>query len=178
MSNTPSHRVIAADAFAVPQPFRTFAVRSEEPLHAMSARAPYHRVHVIRTGFLTAAGLAALAADGRARTQVSAFSDIDHAHLTPEALVAATPQVGDLVGEIAGALRATGVLGAGLDAYLRSVAARIDYVAACGAGFHNDVSRHWTRCLFWNLALVADDVEFVMPHAGVRHALRDRKSVV
>ncbi|MEY3253566.1 MAG: hypothetical protein RL227_2539, partial [Pseudomonadota bacterium] len=39
---------------------------------------------------------------------------------------------------------------------------------ACGAGFHNDVARHWPRCLFWLLALAVEDVEFVMPHAGLR----------
>jgi hypothetical protein len=44
----------------------------------------------------------------------------------------------------------------------------VDYLATCGAGFHNDVNRHGCRCLFWLLTLQAQDVEFVMPHAGVR----------
>ena len=39
------------------------------------------------------------------------------------------------------------------------------------AGFHNDVRDHWTACLFWNLTLAADDIEFVMPHANLRIAL-------
>ena len=173
-----AHRVIAADAFAVPKPFRTFAVRSEEPLHASSARTPYNRIHVIGTDFLAPASLAGLAVEGRARMHVSAFSDIDYAQPTLQALVTAAPQVGDLIGEIAAALQATGVLGPERADYRRSVAARIDYLAARGAGFHNDVSRHWTRCLFWNLALVANDVEFVMPHAGVRHALRPGDLIV
>ena len=39
------------------------------------------------------------------------------------------------------------------------------------AGIHNDVRDHWTACLFWNLTLAADDIEFVMPHADLRTAL-------
>jgi hypothetical protein len=63
------------------------------------------------------------------------------------------------------------VLGDKLEDYERSVATRIDYLASRGAGFHNDVARHWSRCLFWVLALDVADVEFVMPHAGVRQQL-------
>jgi len=75
------------------------------------------------------------------------------------------------VGHIAGALQLTGVLGSDLADYRRSVATRIDYLASRGAGFHNDVSRHWSRCLFWLLALDLAEVDFVMPHAGVCLAL-------
>ncbi|MBI5255150.1 MAG: hypothetical protein HY855_01520 [Burkholderiales bacterium] len=155
----------------MPPPFRAFAVRSDEPVHALDARAPYGRVHLVRTGFLDPGALAGLADAGLARMQVASFSDIDYATTTPQALAAAAPRVDDLVGQIAAALRPTGVLGDDLAAYRASVATRIDYLAACGAGFHNDVSRHWSRCLFWVLALRAADVEFVMPHAGVRQAL-------
>lgn len=155
----------------VPPPFRAFAVRSDEARHAMAARAPYGRVHVVRTEFLGAQALGRLAAEGYARVQIAAFGDIDYANTTLEELATAAPGVVDLAGHIAAALRLTGVLGDELDAYRRSVATRIDYLAACGAGFHNDVSRHWSRCLFWLLALDVDDVEFVMPHAGVRAAL-------
>ena len=165
------HRIIAADQHRVPKPFRAFAVRSDEPGHAMDARAPYGRVHVLRSGLLDAGSLAGLAADGYARVTLKAFSDIDHATTTLAGLGAAAPRVPDLVGAIAGALRLTGVLGDAPEAYQHSVAQRIDYLAACGAGFHNDVSRHWSRCLFWVLALDATEVEFVMPHAGVRHRL-------
>jgi hypothetical protein len=63
------------------------------------------------------------------------------------------------------------VLGDDLASYRASVASRIDFLASCGAGFHNDVARHWSRCLFWVLALDLADVEFVMPHAGLRLAL-------
>jgi hypothetical protein len=70
------------------------------------------------------------------------------------------------------------VLGDDAAGYRSSVASRIDYLAACGAGFHNDVSRHWSRCLFWVLALDLADVEFVMPHAGVRLALAPGDLVV
>jgi hypothetical protein len=166
-----THRTIAADVHRVPKPFSTFAVRSDEPLHAYHARAPYGCVHVVSTPFLDAASLQSLAADGLARVNVKEFSDIDYATTTLASLAAAAPHVHDCVGSIAQALRRTQVLGDDLASYRSSVATRIDYLASCGAGFHNDVSRHWSRCLFWVLALAASDVEFVMPHANVRHAL-------
>ena len=169
--STADHRTVAADAYAVPRPYQSFAVRSEEPRHADSARPPYGRVHLIRTDFLAGDALQQLAAHGQSRMQVSDFADIDYANVTRDELAAVAPGVVDLAGQIAAALQATGVLGDDAAAYRRSVEARIDYLASYGAGFHNDVSRHWTACLFWNLALEVGDVEFVMPHAGVRLAL-------
>jgi len=162
-----SHRVIAANRHAVPAPFRSFAVRSDEPQHACDARAPYGWVHLVPTTFLDAASLASLAAAGEARCSIEAFSDIDYATTTLPELAAAVPHVSDLAGHIASALQLTGVLGGDLEDYRRSVATRIDYLAARGAGFHNDVSRHWSRCLFWLLVLDLAEVDFVMPHAGV-----------
>jgi hypothetical protein len=178
MPPAPLHRIIAANAWRVPPPFRAFAVRSDEPCHAFDARAPYERVHVVRTGFLDAESLAGMAAQGRARTRSEAFSDIDYALTTPADLAAAAPRIVDLAAGIAGALQLTGVLGDGLAAYRRSVATRIDYLAARGAGFHNDVAGHWSRCLFWILALEVADLEFVMPHAGVQVALAPGDLVV
>jgi len=192
------HRSIAADVHAVPPPFRAFAVRSDEARHALDARAPYGRVHLLRTTFLDAGALASLAAEGWARVARDAvpdtaapdaaftgaalsdlgFADIDYAATTLPDLAAAAPQVPDLVGQIAAALQLTGVLGDDPAAYRRSVATRIDYLSCVGAGFHNDVSRHWSRCLFWVLALAAADVEFVMPHAGVRLPLAPGDLVV
>ena len=173
MRTPPDHTILAADCHRVPPPFRAFAVRSEEPQHALAARAPYGRVHRVATDFLQPGDLAGLKAQGYARVSVPAFSDIDYATTTLVELAAATPGVVDLVASIASALQHTGVLGddADADAYRHSVATRIDYLASRGAGFHNDVSRHWSRCLFWLLALDVSDVEFVMPHAGVRQAL-------
>jgi hypothetical protein len=168
MPALPMHRIVAADVHRVPQPFRAFAVRSDEPQHAWDARAPYGQVHVVRTDFLDAGSLASLAAEGLARVSLEAYSDIAHAITTPQELCATAPRVPDLMGGIAGALRLTGVLGQDPADYLRSLATRIDYLASCGAGFHNDVGRHWSRCLFWVLALALTDVEFVMPHAGLR----------
>jgi len=168
MPPAPTHRIIAADAHLVPEPFRAFAVRSDEPRHAFDARAPYGRVHVVRAGFLAPASLAGLAAQGYARVTIEAFSEIDYATTTPEDLAAAAPGVSDLIGGIAGALQLTGVLGEDLAGYRSSVATRIDYLAARGAGFHNDVKGHWSRCLFWLLALDVGEVQFVMPHAGVQ----------
>lgn len=166
-----SHRVIAAHVHAVPAPFRAFAVRSDEPQHAHAARAPYGCVHILRTAFLDADSLASLATAGDARVSIETFLDIDYATTTLSDLTAAAPRVSDLVGHIASALQLTGVLGSDLADYRRSVATRIDYLAARGAGFHNDVSRHWSRCLFWLLALDLAEVDFVMPHAGVLFAL-------
>ena len=166
-----SHRVIAAHVHAVPAPFLAFAVRSDEPQHAWDARAPYGWVHLVRTAFLDTGSLASLASAGDARVSIEDFSDIDYATTTLPDLAAAAPRVSDLTGHIASALRLTGVLGHDLADYRRSVATRIDYLAARGAGFHNDVSRHWSRCLFWLLALDLAEVDFVMPHADVRLAL-------
>jgi hypothetical protein len=162
-----SHRVIAANVHAVPAPFRSYAVRSDELQHACEARAPYGWVHLVRTAFLDAASLARLATAGEARCSIEGFSDIDYAPTTLPELAACVPHVSDLAGHIASALRSTGVLGGDLADYRRSVAAHIDYLAARGAGFHNDVSRHWSRCLFWLLVLDLFEVDFVMPHAGV-----------
>ena len=119
-------RVIAANAYRVPQPFKAFAVRSDEPAHAFDARAPYDRVHVVRAGFLNADALASMAAPGRARTTAEAFSDIDYATTTLQELAAAAPGVADLAGSLAAALQVTGVLGDEPDAYRSSLAARID----------------------------------------------------
>ncbi len=166
-----SHRIVPADAHSVPPPFRSFAVRSEEGLHERDARAPYGRVHVVGTCFLDAEARARLAAAGYARVDIDAFSDVDYAPTTFAELAALAPGAADLPGEIARALHETGVLGAaddGLAACRRSVETRVDFLASRGAGFHNDVRGHWTRCLFWNLALDVADVEFVMPHAAVR----------
>lgn len=174
----PAHRIVAANAYRVPHPFRAFAVRSEESGHAFDARAPYDRIHVVRTGFLDPDSLASMAAQGYARTRIEAFSDIDYAVTTPADLAAAAPGVPDVVGGIASALQLTGILGEGLAAYRSSVANRIDYLATRGAGFHNDVRRHWPRCLFWILALDLSELDFVMPHAGVQLALATGDLVV
>ena len=178
MALAPAHRIIAADTHCVPAPFRSFAVRSEEPVHAFHARAPYGRVHVLHADFMDAESLARLAASGFERVNISAFSDIDYATTTLQELAAIAPRVPDLAEQIAGALACTGVLGDEPASYRRSVETRIDFLASQGAGFHNDVSRHWSRCLFWVLALDVVDVEFVMPHAGVRLALAPGDLVV
>ena len=178
MRPIPAHRIVAASAYRVPHPFAAFAVRSEESGHAFDARAPYDRIHVIRTGFLDPDSLARMAAQGYARTRTEAFSEIDSATTTAEDLAAVAPGVADLVGGIASALQSTGVLGDGLAAYRSSVAERIDYLATRGAGFHNDVRGRWSRCLFWILALDVSDLDFVMPHAGVQLAVATGDLVV
>jgi hypothetical protein len=170
MSSSLTHHVISADVVA-PSPYRAFAVRSDEPQHAWSARAPYAKVHLVRGGVLDARSLAPLAAQGYAQVCIKHFSDIDYATTSLAELASTSPHETDLPGSIAASLQRTGVLGDELADYRRSVEARIDYLASRGAGFHNDVARHWSRCLFWLLALDLADVEFVMPHAGLRLAL-------
>ncbi|CAD5374258.1 conserved hypothetical protein [Rubrivivax sp. A210] len=177
-ARTPSHQAYEAAALAVPAPFKRYAVRSEEARHAELARSPYGRVHLVRGVLHNASALAGLAALGLARMRLAAFSDIDYALVGLQELADASPGVADLVGLIAAALRGTGVLGDDEAAYRPRVAARIDFLGAQGAGFHNDVARHWTACLFWNLALAVDDVEFVMPHAGLRLPLQPGDLIV
>jgi len=166
-----AHTRIEFTTNSPPKPFRGFAVRSEEARHAFSARKPYGCVHHIRTNFLSASALNGLATLGRSRMQLSAFSDIDYSLVSLAELAQAASGVEDLVGHIAAALQLTGVMGDAVADYRQAVAARIDFLAAYGAGFHNDVKGHWTACLFWNLALEMSDIEFVMPHASVRVAL-------
>jgi hypothetical protein len=170
MPTLAAHRIIPASTYRVPMPFRSFAVRSDEAVHAFDARAPYGQVHVVRVEGLAAGALASLAAEGYARVSIAVPGEIDHGTTTLDELRAAACGA-DLVGSIARALQSTGVLGDDLAACRSSVATRIDYLACRGAGFHNDVRGHWSRCLFWILALDVADVEFVMPHAGVHAAL-------
>lgn len=177
MSSSPVHRVIAADAHVVPPPFRAFAVRSDEPCHAFDARAPYGRVHVVATDLLDAAARARLARAGYARVDIAEPFAVDYA-ATTWAELAAVAEAADLAGAIAPALRVTRVLGHEPADYERAVATRVDWLASRGAGFHNDVARRWSRSLFWILALDVGEVEFVMPHAGVRLALSDGDLVV
>lgn len=172
------HRIISASDQRVPPPYRAFAVRSEEPRHAFDARAPYERVHVVRCGFLDASAAASLAAEGYGRVRIEEFSDVDYASTTLEDLSAAAPGIADLVGSIACSLQWTGVLGDDPAAYRSCVATRIDYLASRGAGFHNDVRGHWSRCLFWILGVDVANVAFVMPHAGVRWSLAPGDLVV
>ena len=165
-----AHRVVPADAHRVPKPFRAFAVRSDEPRHAFDARSPYGSVHVVATDLLGAGACAGLARVGYAKVDIAEPFAVDYAAATLDELAAAAG-VPDLARAIARALRVTRVLGDDPLDYERSVATRIDYLASRGAGFHNDVARHWSRSLFWILAVDVAGVEFAMPHAGVRIAL-------
>ncbi|MCK9686302.1 hypothetical protein [Scleromatobacter humisilvae] len=177
MPSSPSHRTLAADACTVPAPFRAFAVRSDEPCHAFDARAPYARVHVIATDVFDAAARSRLARAGYAKVDIAEPFAVDYAAATwgELATLSALP---DLAGAVARALRVTRVLGDDPAACERAVATRVDWLASRGAGFHNDVARHWSRSLFWILAVDVGEVEFVMPHAGVRVALADGDLVV
>ncbi len=173
----PTHRRLAADLHTVPAPFRSFAVRSDELGHAFDARPPFGVVHVVGTEILDAAARARLADAGYARVDIDEPFSVDYAATTWQELdgVAGTTA---LAREVAGALRVTRALGDDLSDYQRSVETRVDWLASRGAGFHNDVARHWSRSLFWILALDVVDVEFVMPHAGVRVPLAPGDLVV
>jgi len=157
----PAHQVIPAGPHREPAPFSHFALRSDEPAHAWMARTPLGCVHRVRTRFLDAAALAGLAAQGQARMALPAPLDISHADATPADLAAAAPHIAGLPGQITAALQLCGLPGA-------RQAGTMHHLGCRGAGFHNDVGRHWGRCLFWVLALAVDDVEFVQPHSGLR----------
>lgn len=62
MPSPPAHRIIDAHVHRVPQPFLSFAVRSDEPRHAFDARSPYGQVHAVRMDAFDASSLAGLAA--------------------------------------------------------------------------------------------------------------------
>jgi len=177
MSPLLRHRIVAADAHLVPAPFRAFAVRSDEPCHAFDARPPYGCVHVVATDFLAVPARVRLARAGYARVDIAEPFAVDYAATTWDEL-AGMSGMPELPGAIARALCVTRVLGDDLAGYERSVAARIDWLASRGAGFHNDVTGRWSRSLFWILAIDVGEVEFVMPHAGVRVALSDGDLVV
>jgi hypothetical protein len=177
MTPPPAHRLLAADAHAVPKPFRTFAVRSDEPCHAFDARPPYGRVHVVATDFLDAAARAGLMQAGYAKVDIAEPFSVDYAATSLDDVCAAA-RVPGLVRAIAQALCLTRVLGRDVADYQRSVATRVDYLAARGAGFHNDVARHWSRSLFWILAVDVADVEFALAHAGLRVPLAPGDLVV
>jgi hypothetical protein len=177
MPPPPVHRTIAADTHAVPAPFRAFAVRSDEPCHAFDARAPYGRVHVVAADIVDAAARKRLARAGYAKVDIADTFAVDYAATTWDRL-AGIAEVPDLADRIARALRVTHVLGDEPVEYECKVATRVDWLASRGAGFHNDVARHWSRSLFWILAIDVGEVEFVMPHAGVRVALADGDLVV
>ena len=167
MTAPPVHRIVPAGTHAVPAPLCAFAVRSDEPCHAFDARAPYDRVHLLAVDFLDAAACAGLAHAGYARVDIAEPFAVDYAATTWTELATAAG-VPHLAAAVAGALRVTGVSGEAPQAYQRSVATRVDYLASRGAGFHTDVARHWSRSLFWILAVEVGEVEFVLPHAGVR----------
>jgi hypothetical protein len=163
-----AHSLMSAQPLRVPPPFRAFAVRSDEAQHAWAARAPYGWVHRVTTPFLDASALARLAAEGWSRLRLESSLEVVYAHITWQDLATTAPSVPDLADQIALALALTGVLGDNRAAYRLSVDHRVDYLASRGAGFHNDVARHWSRSLFWLLALALGDVELVMPHASLR----------
>src|SRR5207244_1845991 len=118
----------AAAAGPAPKPFSTFAVRSEEPRHAPVARSPCDRVHLVHTDFLDADALARLAAAAFARMAVGEPGDVDYANVSLAELAALVPEVDDVAGHIAAALRETGVLGADDAPYRRCIEHRVDWL--------------------------------------------------
>lgn len=178
MAAAPAHLVVAADAYRVPRPFRSLAVRGDEPGREDLARAPWAQLQRLRTDFLDAAARRRLVGAGRAAVQAEAFGDVRHALTSLQALDATVGLRGGWGDALGAALCATGVLGDDGRRYRDCLLRRIDFLACRGAGFHNDVRGHWPRCLFWILVLDADDVELVMPHAGVHLPLAPGDLVV
>ncbi|MDE1948440.1 MAG: hypothetical protein KGL43_00415 [Burkholderiales bacterium] len=172
--DTAAHQTVRLERLQAPPPFRSFAVRSDEARHAMQARAPYDRVHLVRhchvdpVNRVDPESLRRLAVAALPRMTLECFADVDCAPTSLSEIAAIAPDWPDPAGALATALESTGVFGDETGACRRSVEARVDFLGCRGAGFHNDVADHWSRCLFWLLALDLEDVEFVMPHAGLR----------
>ena len=173
-----AHRIVPLGPPRLPAPFRTLVVGSEEPQHEGLARAPYGHVHVLGLQALDAETRRYLAAPGRERVAVPAAFDIEHAPTHWAELAALAPVAAQLPDILSQALQRTGVLGPDQADYRRALDGRVDHLVCRGAGFHNDVARHWSRCLFWVLALDLHDVELVMPHVGLRLPLRAGDLVV
>lgn len=158
-----------------------FVVRSEMSGHEDLARLPYGQVHLLKTSFLDGASMSELARAAYNQASVLTLGDINTAWAREETLQALAPSVPDLHARIAGAISSTGVYGSGEPAFGRcrlAVERRTDFLASLGAGFHNDCFGHWPSCLFWVLALDVVDVEFVVPHLGVRMLLEPGDLVV
>ena len=182
MPDRAAHRIVPLGPPRLPAPFRTLGVSSDEPQHHGMARATHGQVHVMGTPWLDASSRQRLAALGRQRVAVPAAFDIEHAPTHWPELAAQAPwapaEPDGLPDRLAQALHRTGVLGPDLTAYAQALAGRVDHLVCRGAGFHNDVARHWSRCLFWVLALDLQDVELVMPHVGLRLPLAEGDLVV
>ena len=173
-----AHRIVPLGPPRLPVPFRTLVVGSEEPQHEGLARAAYGQVHVLGLPALDAETRRYLAAPGRERVAVPAAFDIEHAPTHWAELATLAPVAAQLPDILSQALRRTGVLGPDPADYRRALSGRVDHLVCRGAGFHNDVARHWSRCLFWVLALDLHDVELVMPHVGLRLPLTGGDLVV
>lgn len=151
-----------------------FVVLSDLAVYKGLARLPYARVHVAKTTLLDAASALALATEAYNEALVDTVGDINLGHLREGVLARALPGVADVHETIARAIYDTGVceaVPAGLNRCLAAVQRDMDLLASVGAGFHNDCIGHWTSCLFWVLAVDTINVEFVVPHLGVRLAL-------
>ncbi|MEN9627573.1 MAG: hypothetical protein RJA10_800 [Pseudomonadota bacterium] len=168
MPDRATHRIVPLGPPRLPAPFRRLVVGSEEPQHQGLARSTCRAVHVLRWPGLDADLCRCLAAPGRAQVAVPAAFDIGHAPSGWAQLATLAPPAAGLPEQLSQALQRTGVLGANPADYRRALDGRVDHLVCRGAGFHNDVARHWSRCLFWVLALQVQDVELVMPHVGLR----------
>lgn len=151
-----------------------FVVISDLPASKGLARPPYGRVHVAKTTLLDATSALELATEAYNEAMVDTVGDINLGPLREGVLARALPGVADVHDVIARAIHDTGVCEAGpagLSRCLAAVQRDMDLLASVGAGFHNDCIGHWTSCLFWVLAVDTINVEFVVPHLGVRLAL-------
>jgi hypothetical protein len=154
----------------------TFSVHSELPRHAGLARIPYGKVHQAKSGFLGADSMCELARRAYDRIRIETPGDTDVAWVRDDAL-----GVADLHRHIADAIVSTGIYGSAGTAFeecLQAVGHETCLQVAQGAAFHSDRCGHWPSCLFWVLALDVVDVEFVVPHLGVRLPLEPGDLVV
>lgn len=158
-----------------------FIVRSAMLDRAGLARRPYGQVHLVKTSILDCAAMSRLADEAYSEASVSEVGDIDSGRLRDGVLQKLVPSVPNLHELVAEAVNSTGVYGASesaLDQCRLSIKQRMEFLASVGASFHNDCFAHWTRCLFWVLALDAVNVEFVVSHLGVRMQLEPGDLVV
>lgn len=159
----------------------SFAVRSEATTHRGLTRRPYEHVHRVKASFLDSATMRALADAAYNWAPVDQAGEIDTAFALESRMPACVP-LESIKEKIAGTIRTVAVVGTDGARVAQNVLAKADpefsFLTCMGAPFHNDVMCNWPSCLFWCLALDVFDVEFVMPHLGVRLLLEPGDLIV
>jgi hypothetical protein len=167
MPSDPAHRIVAADAYRVPPPFRPSRFAATNLVTPSTRARPTAGCTSYAARFLDAGSLESLAP---ARLCAGQHRGFPTSTMRPRRWRSwprprrASPT---WLGSIAGALqrRASWATTSRLPEQRRH-AHRLSRLAR--RGFPQRRAGHWSRCLFWILALDVTDVEFVMPHAGLQ----------